>query len=297
MRVAWTKLSPTRIAEGGARVRAYCGSRISPHLSRTPEGFLVCHSVPICRTGNQQYTGAEIGISTDDKVTVFRPEREVLNAKTIASFEAKPITDDHPPTFLRPENWSYYARGHCQNVREGPRLENGERCLIADLIISDDSLISKIQSGKRAVSCGYECSYSESEDGSFEQSNIVGNHIAIVAEARAGAGVRIMDSKGKLTPDELLNRIEEIVAHANSGKPLLEGSKLLRNYVADAFERDAAQAKEFEVAARRYFRKRISVHHEPPPTGESTPRRRAEDAALSYEEAIRVVRRRMLEGK
>ena len=32
---------------------AYYGARISPHMTRTPEGYLICHDVPINRTGDQ----------------------------------------------------------------------------------------------------------------------------------------------------------------------------------------------------------------------------------------------------
>ena len=33
---------------------AYYGARISPHMTRTPEGYLICHDVPINRTGDQE---------------------------------------------------------------------------------------------------------------------------------------------------------------------------------------------------------------------------------------------------
>lgn len=38
-------------------MRVYYGSRISDHLVRTPEGYLICKDVPIARTGIQQYRG------------------------------------------------------------------------------------------------------------------------------------------------------------------------------------------------------------------------------------------------
>ena len=46
-------------------MRAFYGSRFSPHMTRTPEGFLICHSVPICRTGTQEYLPQEIGVEED----------------------------------------------------------------------------------------------------------------------------------------------------------------------------------------------------------------------------------------
>ena len=41
--------------------KAYFGSRISDHILKTPEGFLICKDVPIARTGTQQYRGCEFG--------------------------------------------------------------------------------------------------------------------------------------------------------------------------------------------------------------------------------------------
>lgn len=279
---------------------AYYASRISPHMAKTSEGFLICTAVPIARTAvrePQRYRGSEIGVATDGEIDVFRFPEEVFSKAAMSSFEAATLTNDHPPTFLRPENWNAYARGHVQHVREGPRLENGERTLVADLIVKDGALIAAIENGKRDISCGYECSYRELDDGTFAQENIRGNHIAVCHEARAGEGIKIMDSKKrKPTRNEILKLIEDIMAPVRESQALREeGSR--RSFVADARERDAAQARDFEEQARRYFRKRISVHHEPPPSEDSTPRRRAEDTAVSYEEAIRLVRRRMLEGK
>lgn len=36
-------------------MKAYYGDRISPHMTESPEGYLICHDVPIARTGPQEY--------------------------------------------------------------------------------------------------------------------------------------------------------------------------------------------------------------------------------------------------
>ena len=41
---------------------AYYGSKLSPHMTETPEGFLICHDVKIARTGTQNYLAREIGL-------------------------------------------------------------------------------------------------------------------------------------------------------------------------------------------------------------------------------------------
>lgn len=93
---------------------AYYGSRISPHMTDTPEGFLICHDVLIARTGQQEYLGRELMIDSEpDRVfTVNRYPEDVFEEATLASFAGKPVTDGHPPENVSPENYSAYSKGH-----------------------------------------------------------------------------------------------------------------------------------------------------------------------------------------
>jgi hypothetical protein len=81
------------------------------------------------------------------------------------------------------------AKGHAENVRQDGDF------LVADLYITDAGLISEIENGKREVSCGYDCLWVPAEDGTFEQKEIVGNHVAVVQTGRAGPRVAIKDSR------------------------------------------------------------------------------------------------------
>lgn len=169
----------------------YYGYTISPNQLETGEGFLICRNVPIARTGIQDYRGDEIGMETSEVVQVGRPEEEVFSQAAMASFEGKPVTNNHPTELVTPDNVSIYEKGHVQNVRRG----TGEFAdyLIADLHIHDAELINAIKSGKRQISCGYECEYVETDTG-IQQTKIRGNHVAVVDEGRAGAKAAIMDS-------------------------------------------------------------------------------------------------------
>lgn len=54
---------------------AFYGSRLSEHMIRTPEGYLICKDVPIARTGTQEYRGSEFGGADSEKIyKVARPE-------------------------------------------------------------------------------------------------------------------------------------------------------------------------------------------------------------------------------
>ncbi len=171
---------------------SYYGYTISPNQIETGEGFLICRNVPIARTGDQEYLGREIGLDSDKIVTVHRLPEEVFSEEALASFEGKPVSDDHPPELLDPDNASIYLKGHAQNVRQGSGDWDGY--VIADLHIQDGALIDKIQHGKREISCGYECEYTDNGDGTYSQKNIRGNHIAVVERGRAGKRAAILDS-------------------------------------------------------------------------------------------------------
>ena len=130
----------------------YYGYTISPNQIETGEGFLICRNVPIARTGEQEYLGTEIGLPREDIVKVTRSEEEVFSPAALASFEGKPVTNDHPPVLLDPETVGMYEKGHVQNVRRG--TGEWEGFVIADLHIHDAELIDAVKNGKRQVSCG-----------------------------------------------------------------------------------------------------------------------------------------------
>lgn len=182
---------------------AYFGTALTEHIGETPEGFLLCRSARLCRSGPQQYRGSELGLDTDDMVTVRRPTSEVLDPAHLASLEGKPICDGHPPQFVTPTNAGWYGRGHVQNVREGEVLSSGERVVVGDLVVTDSGLIDKIKNGVRELSVGYEYVLAEGSDGEFVMRNLRANHIAIVANGRAGSQIRIVDS----APEESLEAV------------------------------------------------------------------------------------------
>lgn len=168
---------------------AYYGTKISPHMTDTPEGYLVCHDVPIARTGDMVYRAGELGLEGDPDrpVTVRRYAEDVFDPAAVASFEGKDVTAGHPAESVSPANHAAYSKGHVQNVRR-----EGEK-LVADLLVKDAALISDIKNNViREVSCGYLCSY-EPEGDHYRQGNIRGNHVAVVPRGRAGREVAIKD--------------------------------------------------------------------------------------------------------
>lgn len=217
--------------------KAYFGSRLSTNMITTPEGYLICKNVPIARTGVQQYQGREFGAENPSRIyNVTRPEREVFDAAAIASFEGKPVCDEHPDKDVTPDNYSQYMRGMCRDVHRG----DGEfkNCLVGDLIIYDKGLIDKIQRGKREISCGYDCLWVQTSDSSFDQKEIRGNHIAVVEKGRAGHKVAIRDSERRtnMKSNNIIARMLAAFAKDADTSPedLMEASKAVQPAPAPA---------------------------------------------------------------
>lgn len=169
----------------------YYAAKLSEHMAETPEGYLVCYDVPINRTGTQDYFPQEIGLNGTEKISVERLPEDVFSPETLASFEGKPVTYGHPTEAVNSGNYAFYSKGHVQNVR---RAGNAT---VADLLIQDPTLIELIKNGTvREISCGYRCDFIE-DGGRIRQKNILGNHVAVVPQGRAGASVAIKDAKPK----------------------------------------------------------------------------------------------------
>ncbi len=179
----------------------YAPTKLSENISETPEGFLLCMNVPIARTGWMEYADGEIPLEAgeDGLIHIYRSAEEVFRPETMASFEGKDVTIRHPHEFVSPDNWDYLSKGIAHNVRRANELDDkGEESLLADLIVKDAMTIKLVKAGLREVSCGYEAEYEQTGIGKGIQTNIIGNHIALVEQGRAGATYAINDEKGKV---------------------------------------------------------------------------------------------------
>lgn len=175
--------------------------KLTSRRDYTDEGFL---KVParISRTGIQEYLAVEVGLSDrepNDIVKVYRPPEEVFSEDSLNSFVDKPVTDDHPPELVNAQNFRKYAVGS----QKGEITQDG-MFVTTELIVNDAEAIKKIEGGKVELSNGYlsdiEWTPGVTPDGeSYDaiQTNIRGNHIAIVTRGRAGHACRVADTLPK----------------------------------------------------------------------------------------------------
>ena len=161
----------------------------------TANGYMVVDAA-VARVGIQTYSGREVGMPQMDAVRLYRPEAQVFHGDALGSFTHKPVTDNHPTEMVTASNWKAHAVGMTGDsvVRDGDHVR-------VPFTVMDGATIALVQSGKRELSCGYVCDLDwtpgttpSGEAYDAVQTNIRGNHLAIVDRGRAGSTCRIGDS-------------------------------------------------------------------------------------------------------
>lgn len=161
----------------------------------TPQGYIKT-TAKITKGAVLQYYGHEIGL-TDSRanqiVNVNRTLEELSNPETLKSINGMPITITHPDKkAVDADDWKSKTVGHVQN----PRVESNY--IVCDAFIQDKSAIELLKDKDiRELSVGYEPADIQEINGQFYHKNIRVNHVAIVAEGRAGSDCRLNDSKSK----------------------------------------------------------------------------------------------------
>lgn len=160
-------------------------------LIETPEGFLEGYAIAT-RTGVFSYRRADGSIQRE-----LRTEEEVFNQNAINSFKMKPITNDHPNDMVNIDNASDLLIG-----MTGQEIKRIDNYLAPFIKITDKKAVQDAKSGKRGLSFGYKVNLIK-KDGIFKgekydyvQTNIRGNHLALVYEGRAGEKAKLrLDSQ------------------------------------------------------------------------------------------------------
>lgn len=167
-------------------------------MSRTPNGYLR-GDAHVTRVGVLTYRRAD---GTEHRE--LRPPEEVFAQDSLDSFAGLPVTLEHPPGAVTPENVKALAVGAL-----GDSVRADGRFVRASVVVHDAAAIKAVESrSKREVSCGYTCDLDETpgvwngERYDAVQRNIRGNHLAIVTRGRAGPDVALrLDSADAVCVD------------------------------------------------------------------------------------------------
>tara|TARA_R110001606_G_scaffold141321_2_gene280505 strand:- start:29780 stop:30847 length:1068 start_codon:yes stop_codon:yes gene_type:complete len=201
-------------------------------LEKDYNGYVLVNKRPISKAGIFEYLGSSIGAEDPDRIyKVYRPAEELSNKETIDSFKLVPLIDDHE--MLGTDATPAEDKGIQGTTGEDIYFENDT--LYGNLKVYSDVLNNLIDNGKKDLSLGYKCKY-KFEPGSFNgevydaiQTDLKGNHIALVDHGRMGKEVSVCDSaiitfdnndittgEIPIMNDELLKALEEMI------KPIME---------------------------------------------------------------------------
>lgn len=242
-------------------------------INRTSEGFVTVPAV-ISGVGVQRYYAGEF---PRDKMPeqfqdnplrelhFLRSREEVFDGESVQSFNGLPLTNNHPPNMIDASNVKRYMVG----ISRDKTKEDKER-LKNDLRIMDGETLSDIEGGKQGVSCGYDMTILwtpgvDPKHGAYDgvQTEIRGNHIAIVDKARGGPDMRIQlhDSWNEKQHHESWSKVdwESLKAELGDGSPGAENikpkqkekqmAKRTINGIEVEFEESSVQAVDCLVAS------------------------------------------------
>lgn len=190
-------------------------------VERTPAGFL---RVPgfATRVGVFTYRDANGELRRE-----LRHPDDVFHDASLSTLRNCPVTLQHPPEMLNPENVSEYIKGYV-----GDRVEVLQDKIECDFLIIDKDAIDAIENGgMRETSSGYLADL-EPEEGifngvpyNFRQKNIQYNHVALVDRGRAGPEVRLrLDSADAVMEPEMATAKQE--EHVMMKKLMIGGQEV-----------------------------------------------------------------------
>jgi hypothetical protein len=116
------------------------------HLVKDATGYRADAAV-ITKAGIFDYRQADGSVRSE-----FRSPEEVFKADSMLSARMMPVTNNHPATFVNPDNAKELSIGL---TGELPR-QDGENLTIALKVTHADG-IAAIEGGRRQLSCGYTC--------------------------------------------------------------------------------------------------------------------------------------------
>ncbi len=188
----------------------------------SPEGYLLVEDSKLARVGVLNYRFGELGKIQDapddlkalDKIRVYRGPSELFRPEVLDSFRAKPVTLSHPGELVDSKTFKDTSVGFAKDD-----LTDSDGFIVASLLITDAEAIKAIEDGTKELSLGYTARITWQPgitDGGEAydaiQTEIRGNHIAIVSKGRCGSTCTLSDSQShKQEQTKEGNRMDKII--------------------------------------------------------------------------------------
>ncbi|WP_239256678.1 DUF2213 domain-containing protein [Listeria ilorinensis] len=214
------------------------------NIQETQEGYLTVKA-PVTRPGVFPYMRADGSVHMEAKLPEY-----LFAGDTIASLNAKPVTDDHPTEPVTAANYQQYAKGMTHT--DAAVYDNK---LFVSFTITDSATIQKIKDGKRELSLGFESEIIE-EQGTYNgerydavQKAVIVNHLAIVEEGRVGPEIAIRGDSAAFMVDSKNEGGTKMPVLKFDGKDFEVDSVVKANFDSLQSKLDAANAKAEKVDA------------------------------------------------
>lgn len=249
-------------------------------------GYIPVSDRPLSKVGVFPYMGSSIGAEDPNKIyMVYRPAEQLSRPETINSFKLVPLIDEHE--MLGKDATAAEKKGIQGTTGEDIYFKDG--VLYGNMKVFSESMKNLIEGGKKELSLGYKCKYIF-EDGVFEgqkydaiQTDLLGNHIALVSEGRMGKEVSVVDEalKTVVTMDrqDIINieKVEDMTKE--------EIQELLKDGVKSAMD-EALKPIEDKVNALDEAMKKDESKDEEPKKGEDKEEEKAEDECAEDEKSM-----------
>lgn len=169
-----------------------------PRMSRTDEGYLRGRAI-VTRTGVFRYRNAD----GSERLELRHPD-DVARMDSLDSLKQIPVTVDHPTELVNADNAADLSVGM---TGEDVRVDGQH--IVAPITITHKNGLEAVSNGIRELSLGYRLDLIE-EAGEYNgqpythrQTNIRYNHLALVAQGRAGQIARLnLDGAAVLSDSE-----------------------------------------------------------------------------------------------
>jgi hypothetical protein len=184
---------------------------------KNKQGFLEARDSVLARTGILRYSASELGLTDrdpDEMLNIYRSPEALFNKATMDSFKSVAMTSRHPKDFITADNARDFAVGLSKDD-----ISRSGQFLTGTLLVLDGNQIQKIEDDEEVeLSLGYEADI-EMMDGvspegvAFDgvQTNIIGNHIAVVPCGRCGDRVRISDEQKTKSEEASMETVKMMV--------------------------------------------------------------------------------------